>query len=201
MILDRMRTGFLVIISAPSGAGKSSVCRALRASDRSLRYSVSCSTRKPRPGEKNGVHYHFLGRDEFRRRALRGDFLEWAEVHGNFYGTPRRFIERQTRAGRVILLDIDVQGAETITRRRKGDVTVFILPPSWKTLERRLRLRRDTNDSIRTRLANARGELKAAPRYGYWVVNDRLERAVAQVAAVIQAERLKATRQGGKTVR
>lgn len=166
-----------------------------------MRYSVSSSTRKPRPGEKDGVHYHFLSRDEFRRRALRGEFLEWAEVHGNFYGTPRRFIEAQTKAGRVILLDIDVQGAETIARRRKGDVTVFILPPSWKTLERRLRLRRDTNDSIRTRLDNARDELKAAPRYDYWVVNDRLEKAVDQVAAVITAERIKAARQGTKTVR
>lgn len=195
-----MRKGFLVIISAPSGAGKSSVCQGLRTRDRSLRYSVSCSTRTPRPGEKDGKHYHFLSKDEFRRRVRRGEFLEWAEVHGNFYGTPRRFIDEATKAGRVILLDIDVQGAETIARRRRGDVTVFILPPSWKTLERRLRLRRDSSDSIRTRLANARGELEAAPRYDYWVTNDRLEKAVDHVAAVIEAERLKSARHGRKKI-
>lgn len=191
-----MRKGFLVVISAPSGAGKSSVCRALRSRDRDLRYSVSCTTRPPRPGEKDGVHYRFLSPAEFRRRERRGDFLETALVHGNLYGTPRDFIDAETRKGRVILLDIDVQGAAAIrrSRRRTGidSVTVFILPPSWKTLERRLRLRRDTNDSIKTRLANARGELKEAPRYDYWVVNDRLDKAVDQVAAVITAERLRA---------
>lgn len=189
-----MPTGFLVIISAPSGAGKSSVCRALRAKDRTLGYSISCSTRAPRPKERDGVHYHFLTVAEFSRRARRGDFLEWANVHGNFYGTPKRFIDREAAGGRVILLDIDVQGAEAIRRRRKDAVTVFILPPSLKTLERRLRLRRDTNDSIRTRLANARLELKKAPRYDYWVVNDRLEKAVDQVASIISAERLRAAR-------
>ena len=179
-----MRKGFLVIISAPSGAGKSSVCRALRARDRSLGYSVSCSTRVPRPTERDGVHYHFLTTAEFRRRARRGDF----------YGTPRRFIDREAAKGRVILLDIDVQGAQAIRRRRKDAVTVFILPPSLRTLERRLRLRRDTSDSIRTRLSNARLELKMAPRYDYWVVNDRLEKAVDQVASIISAERLRAAR-------
>lgn len=192
-----MRKGFLVIISAPSGAGKSSVCRALRKRDRSLRYSVSCSTRTPRPGEVDGKHYHFLTRSEFKRRERRGEFLETALVHGNLYGTPRSFIESETLKGRVILLDIDVQGAEAIRKRRSGtgidSVTVFILPPSWKTLEKRLRLRRDSSDSIKTRLANARGELKKAPRYDYWVVNDRLDKAVEQVAAIIQAERLRAS--------
>ncbi|MBI5597842.1 MAG: guanylate kinase [Elusimicrobia bacterium] len=196
-----MRTGFLVIISAPSGAGKSSVCRALRARDGSLRYSVSATTRAPRPGEKDGRHYHFLTREEFRRRVRRGDFLEWAEVHGNLYGTPKGFIEKETKAGRVILLDIDVQGAAQIVRKRSGDVTLFILPPSWKTLELRLRHRRDTNDSIRTRLTNARLELKEAPRYQYWVVNDRLERAVGQAAAIIRAERLRSCRQAPRPIR
>lgn len=192
-----MRKGFLVIISAPSGAGKSSVCRALRKRDRSLRYSVSCTTRPPRPGETEGKHYHFLSRNEFKRRERRGEFLETALVHGNLYGTPRGFIESETLKGRVILLDIDVQGAEAIRKRRSGtgidSVTVFILPPSWKILEKRLRLRRDSSDSIKTRLANARGELKKAPRYDYWVVNDRLDKAVEHVAAIIQAERLRAS--------
>lgn len=189
-----MPKGFLVIISGPSGSGKSTIVRKLRQRDPSLRYSVSCSTRPPRPSELDGTHYHFLSVPQFRQRARAGELLEWAEVHGNLYGTPRRPIETAVRAGEVILLAIDVKGAETIGRKRRDAVTIFLLPPTLEALKRRLQLRRDTRDALRTRLANARGELAHAKRYRYWVVNDSLPEAVAQIESIIEAERLRSQR-------
>lgn len=186
-----MPSGFLLIISAPSGTGKSTVCRKLLERDRSLRYSVSCSTRAPRPGEIDGKHYHFLSVDEFKKRVRQGEFLEWALVHGNHYGTPRRFIERELEAGHTAVLDVDVQGAASIRRRVKAVVTVFLLPPSWESLKERLRARKDARESVETRLANARKELTHAEEYDYLVVNDSLATAVKQVESIIQAERLR----------
>jgi len=193
-----MRKGFLVIISGPSGSGKSTVCRRLRLGDRALEYSVSCCTRKPRPSEAEGKHYHFLSVPEFRRKIRQGHFLEWAKVHGNYYGTPRGFIEKSIRRGRVALLDIDVQGAAKIRRKRRDAVTIFLLPPSWAVLRRRLELRRDTRDSMAMRMANARAELRQAGRYDYWVVNDKLDEAVRQVEAIILAMKLRADRSSFK---
>ncbi len=191
-----MHTGFLLIISAPSGAGKTTVCRRLLARDRSLRYSVSYTTRLPRAGEVPGKHYHFVSEEDFRRRARRGEFLETAVVHGNLYGTPRRFISEQIRGGRVVLGDIDVQGAAAITRRMPEAVTVFLLPPSWARLEDRLRRRDGSGQSVERRLANARLEMSRAREYRYWVVNDALSDAVEQVGSVIEAERLRSERRG-----
>ncbi|MEK7743952.1 MAG: guanylate kinase [Elusimicrobiota bacterium] len=191
-----MHTGFLLIISAPSGAGKTTVCRRLLAKDKSLRYSVSYTTRPPRAGEAPGKHYHFVSEEDFRRRARLGEFLETAVVHGNLYGTPRRFISEQIRAGRVVLGDIDVQGAASITRRMPEAVTVFLLPPSWARLEDRLRRRDGSGESVERRLANARMEMSRAREYRYWVVNDSLSDAVAQVGSVIEAERLRSERRG-----
>lgn len=196
-----MPRGFLLILSGPSGSGKSTICRRLRRRDRSLAYSVSCCTRPPRPSETDGVHYHFMGAREFMRMARRGDLLEWAKVHGNYYGTPRGFVERETSAGRVVLLDIDVQGTEKVRRRLRGAVTVFLFPPSMGALRRRLQLRRDTQDSLQTRLDNALGEMRKAARYDYWVVNDSLDTAVEQVEAVIAAERLRPGRNGMRGVK
>lgn len=191
-----MHTGFLLILSAPSGAGKTTVCRRLLGRDKSLRYSVSFTTRSPRAGEVPGRHYHFVSEEEFRRRARGREFLEWALVHGNLYGTPRRFVEEQVRAGRVVIADIDVQGAASVRRRLPEAVTVFLLPPSWARLEERLRRRDGADRSVERRLANARKEMSRAREYLYWVVNDALPAAVEQVEAVIQAERLRSQRQG-----
>jgi guanylate kinase len=191
-----MHTGFLLIISAPSGAGKTTVCRRLLARDKSLRYSVSFTTRPPRAGEVPGRHYHFVSEEDFRRRARRGEFLETAVVHGNLYGTPRRFISEQVRAGRVVLGDIDVQGAAALTRRMPEAVTVFLLPPSWTRLEDRLRRRDGADESVERRLANARMEMSRAREYRYWIVNDALTAAVEQVESVIEAERLRSERRG-----
>lgn len=190
-----MPKGFLLIISAPSGAGKSTVCRRLRRRDPSLGYSVSCTTRAPRRGEVDGRHYRFLRVAEFRRLLRKREFLEWANVHGNYYGTPRGPIDKAVAAGRVVLADIDVQGAEQVRRRLRDNVAVFLFPPSWGTLERRLLRRRDTDRAtIERRMRNARREMRCAPRYDYWVVNDRLQDAVRRIEAVIAAERLRAGR-------
>ena len=196
-----MSRGFLLILSGPSGSGKSTLCRRLRRRDRTLAYSVSCCTRPPRPSETDGVHYHFMSPDGFLRMARRGELLEWAKVHGNRYGTPRDFVERRIAAGRVVLLDIDVQGTGKILRRLRDAVTVFLFPPSMGALRRRLRLRRDTRDSMETRMANALGELRRAGRYGYWVVNGSLEAAVRQVEGIIAAERLRPGRHGMRGVK
>jgi len=191
-----MSPGFLVIISAPSGTGKSTVCRKLRHRNAALRYSISCSTRARRPTERNGEHYDFLTISRFEKLRREGNFIEWAEVHGNLYGTPKKFIEREVRRGNIVLLDIDVQGADAIIRRlRSSAVTIFLLPPSWRSLEDRLRRRQDTFESIGTRLVNARKELKHAKHYDYWVVNDSLMMAVKQVEAIILTERLRPGRQ------
>jgi guanylate kinase len=189
-----MPKGALVIISAPSGTGKSTVCRKLLQRRKELRYSVSCTTRAPRAGEKHGRHYQFLGAEDFKRRIQRHEFLEWAMVHGNYYGTPRRFIESSIQVGRWVLLAIDVQGAASIRRKLPESVLVFLLPPSWETLKERLAGRREDLRSAETRLANAGAELEAAKRYDYIVVNDDLDAAVSQIECIITAESLKTSR-------
>jgi guanylate kinase len=190
-----MPKGALVIISAPSGTGKSTVCRKLLQRRKELRYSVSCTTRAPRPGERSGRHYHFLGTEDFKRRIQRHEFLEWAMVHGHYYGTPRRFIEESVKDGHLVLLAIDVQGAAAVRRKLPDSVLIFLLPPSWKALKERLAGRHDASDSVAVRLTNARAELQEAHRYDYLVVNDDLERAVDQIECVLTAELLRTSRQ------
>ncbi|MBI5239704.1 MAG: guanylate kinase [Elusimicrobia bacterium] len=189
-----MPKGALVIISAPSGTGKSTVLRRILQCRKDLRYSVSCTTRAPRPGEKHGRSYFFLGPEEFKRRIQRHEFLEWAMVHGNYYGTPRRFIEESVQSGRWVLLDIDVKGAASVRRKIPDAVTVFLLPPSWEELKHRLAVRREDARSAAVRLANARAELLAAKDYDYVVVNDDLDAAVAQIESIVTAESLKTSR-------
>ncbi len=190
-----MSKGALVIISAPSGTGKSTVCQKLLQRRRDLRYSVSCTTRPPRSGEKDGRAYHFLSVEEFKRRIQRHEFLEWALVHGHYYGTLRRCIEQSIEEGRWVLLAIDVQGAAAIRRKIPESVLVFLVPPSWEALRHRLAMRREDADTAATRLANARAELDEAKRYDYIVVNDELERAVEQMECILTAEALKTSRQ------
>jgi guanylate kinase len=187
---SRSAAGRLFIVSAPSGAGKSTLCRALRRRFADLRYSVSYTTRCRRGTERRGVDYHFISESEFRRGIDAGRWAEWAEVHGNYYGTAAADIDRQLAKGRDVLLDIDVQGTEKILRRYPASTTIFIMPPSLTVLRRRLEARgTDSAAAIAQRLENAAGEIEHSQRYRYIVVNDRLEEAVEQLAALIADER------------
>src|SRR5262249_52395056 len=178
----------LVIVSGPSGSGKSTVIgRLLAAGDLPVRLSVSATTRAPRPGERDGVHYHFWTREQFEAERDRGAFLEWAEVHGNYYGTLRREVEPYRQQGMLVLLDIDVQGAAQVRRQYTDVATVFVRTSSLEAYEQRLQ-KRGTEDeaSIRRRLAAARSELAHAGEYEYQVINDDLETAVAQLKGILQ---------------
>jgi guanylate kinase len=190
-----MPKGILVIISAPSGTGKSTICRKLLAKRKDLRYSISCTTRQPRPGEKHGKHYFFLSKEDFKRKIARNEFLEWAVVHDHYYGTPRVFIEHTIKEGSNVVLAIDVQGAAAIRRKMPDSTLVFVTPPSLETLRERMAARRDPSDNIAKRLANSKGELSAAKNYDYLVVNDDLEKAVHQIDCIITAECLRMARQ------
>lgn len=189
-----MRKGALIIISAPSGAGKTTICRKLLARRRDLRYSTSCTTRAPRPGEKDGKSYFFLTREDFKRKIQRNEFLEWAMVHDEYYGTPRRFVEDQIKTGLNVIMAIDVQGAMSIRRKHPAAILVFVLPPSFDELKSRLSGRREDPRSAAKRLANSRGELAAAKDYDYIVVNAELEKAVDQISSIITAETLRTSR-------
>ena len=178
----------LIIVSGPSGSGKSTVIsRLLADASLSIRLSVSATTRAPRPGEQHGREYHFWTRDRFEQARSRGEFLEWAEVHGNYYGTLRSEVEPYLRQGQVVLLDIDVQGAQQVRATCPDVVTVFLQAPSLEVLEQRLRSRgTEAEASIQRRLANARVELAHAGEYQYQVINENLEYAVAQLRAIVR---------------
>ncbi|MBU0946864.1 MAG: guanylate kinase [Proteobacteria bacterium] len=188
--------GQLFILSAPSGAGKTTLLKKVMAQLSGLAFSISHTTRPPRSGEKNGIDYHFVSVAEFQVMRDQGLFLEWAEVHGNFYGTSRPAVMKQLEQGQDIILDIDVQGAAIIAKDTTvAAVSVFIAPPTLAELERRLRGRgTDSNETIELRLHNAARELEAAPDYDYLVINDSLEEAAATLRAVIIAERSRSHR-------
>lgn len=178
------------VISAPSGAGKSTLIRRLLESDPGLLFSVSYTTRQPRPGEVPGVAYHFVGREEFLERLQRGEFLEWAEVFGNYYGTHRSYYEQACRTGRDLVLDIDTEGARQLRLRLPEVVSIFILPPSRAILEHRLRQRgQDSPEAIERRLREAAREAQRYLEYDYVVVNDVVEQATQQLLSIVQAER------------
>jgi guanylate kinase len=186
----RRTTGRLFIISAPSGAGKSTLCRAVRQRLPDLRYSISHTTRSPRGEEKNGIDYHFITQAAFRKGIHAERWAEWAEVHGNYYGTSAEFIDRALGVGCDVLLDIDVQGMEQILKRYPDSVTIFIMPPSLAVLRQRLQDRgTDSAASISERLDNAAEEIKRRKRYRHIVVNDRLEEAVEKLTAIVAAGR------------
>jgi guanylate kinase len=187
-------TSFLFLVTGPSGAGKTTLYQGLLDEDARLGFSVSCTTRAPRHGEVDGRDYHFVERGEFERRRDAGEFVEWAEVHGHLYGTLISEVEALARAGRIPVLDIDVQGGVEVIARF-GDrrvCSVFVFPPSLEALEQRLRGRgTDDETTVARRLANARQEIPRAEYYRYWVVNDDLERARDDLRAILRAETLR----------
>ncbi|MCG6861239.1 MAG: guanylate kinase [Chromatiaceae bacterium] len=185
-----MRHGILVIVSAPSGAGKTSLIKALLERDPSLSLAVSFTTRAPRSGERDGAHYHFVDSDRFHRMVAAGEFLEHAQVFGNYYGTAESTVRSELEQGRDLLLEIDWQGARQVRRRFPAAVSIFILPPSARALERRLRGRGlDSDQVISDRMAEARSEMSHHAEYDYLVVNDLFDTALDELVCLITAER------------
>lgn len=187
-----MYRGKTFIISGPSGVGKSTVLKELFKDRDDLYFSVSATTRAPRPGEVDGVHYHFTDVDHFQRLISEDAFLEYAEYVGNFYGTPKKFVDEAMEQGKDVILDIEVQGALQVTSKRPEVVRIFIAPPSWKALEERLTGRgTDSAEKVQKRLVRAKVELQTANTYDYFVINDTVERAVRELNAIMLAEHCK----------
>jgi guanylate kinase len=185
----KKKKGLLFIVSAPSGAGKSTLLERVRRIFPDMLYSVSCTTRKPRPGEIDGVHYFFVDDDKFSRMVREDGFLEWKEVHGNRYGTPAKPVNDCLEKGGRMILDIDVLGAAEVFRKIPEAVGVFVVAPDMETLEQRLRCRgTESEESVRIRLANARQEMEADALFQYRIVNDSLESAVEELASIIARE-------------
>jgi guanylate kinase len=192
------RRGLMLVLSSPSGAGKTTLSRMLLA-DHAVELSISVTTRPQRPAEQDGAHYHFIDRARFDAMVRDGELLEWAEVFGHRYGTPRAPVEAALAAGRDVLFDIDWQGTQQMREKARGDlVSVFVLPPSARELERRLHTRaQDADDVIRARMAEAADEISHWAEYDYVIVNRDLDQAFAELCAILAAERLKRERQTG----
>ena len=193
------RRGLMLVLSSPSGAGKTTLSRMLLRADRNVELSVSVTTRPKRRREIDGHDYHFITLAHFERMVKAGELLEWAEVFGNCYGTPRRPVEKALQAGRDVLFDIDWQGTQQLREKARDDlVSVFVLPPTVPELERRLKRRaQDSGTIIRARMAKAAGEMSHWPEYDYVIVNRDKAEAFAEVRAILAAERLKRERQVG----
>jgi len=181
--------GLIFILSAPSGAGKTTVLRRVLERDPGLVYSISATTRPPRPGEEEGTDYFFISTDEFRKGIEEGRFAEWAEVHGHLYGTPEDALESHTSAGKSVILDIDVQGALQLKQRHPEAILIFLVPPSFQELERRLRGREtESDEAVKRRLDVASQEMRLQDEYDHIIVNNELERAADDVMMVINDE-------------
>ena len=188
-----MYRGKTFIIAGPSGVGKGTIIKKLFERRDNLYFSVSATTRAPRPGEMDGVDYHFISREQFQDWIGKNAFLEYAEFVGNLYGTPKKFVDEAMDSGKDVILDIEVQGAEQVHRQRPDVVRIFIAPPSWEELERRLMGRGTENLSkVRQRLARSREEILLARYYDYLVINSDLDQAVREIEAVITAEHCRA---------
>ncbi|MBU0656857.1 MAG: guanylate kinase [Gammaproteobacteria bacterium] len=189
-------TGQLYIVSAPSGAGKSSLLNALRGRVQDVVVSVSTTTRQPRPGEQDGVHYHFTNAETFRQQVADGNFLEYAQVFDNYYGTSRLSVNALLESGKDVILEIDWQGAQQVRERAENVISIFILPPSVEALQTRLRGRgQDSEETIQRRMRDAQSEMSHYPEYDYIIINDEFEFALEELACIFRSERLKLARQ------
>lgn len=187
--------GVLIVISGPSGAGKGTICKALLDKHDNIYISVSATTRSPREGEVEGVNYYFLTKEAFEKKVSENGFLEYANVHGNFYGTPKVNVEKMLEEGKDVILEIDIQGALQVKENFKEGVFIFILPPSMEELKKRIIKRgSETEESLMTRFKNAYKEINYVSKYNYAVVNDTLELAVSKVESIIAAEKCRVDR-------
>jgi guanylate kinase len=190
-----MTQGLFIVVSAPSGTGKSSICREVLEACPQIKFSVSYTSRPPRPKEINGKDYYFVSRDDFRKRIKKGEFIEWVENYGHFYGTSWKTMEKYFQKGKDLLLDVEPRGAKKIKRKFRGGVFVFVLPPSKKELLQRLKKRGHESDAvIKTRLAQAESELKEISWYDYVIFNKDLKTAVNQLISIYIAEKCKRNR-------
>lgn len=189
------KSGLLVVVSGPSGCGKGTVLKQLIENDEHVFYSVSATTRSPRVGEVDGVHYYFISKEQFEEKIASGGMLEYASYVGNYYGTPKQAVEEKCAAGYDVILEIEVQGAMQLREKCPDAVFVFIIPPSMEELEHRLVNRQtETQEVIQNRLNTARTELQFAPKYDYIVVNQTVEQAVSDIRAILQAEKCRSNR-------
>lgn len=189
------KSGLLVVVSGPSGCGKGTVLKQLIENDDHVFYSVSATTRSPRVGEVDGVHYYFISKEQFEEKIASGGMLEYASYVGNYYGTPKQAVEEKCAAGYDVILEIEVQGAMQLREKCPDAVFVFIIPPSMEELEHRLVNRQtETHEVIQNRLNTARTELQFAPKYDYIVVNQTVEQAVSDIRAILQAEKCRSSR-------
>jgi guanylate kinase len=187
--------GILIVLSGPSGTGKGTICKELLRSVPNLHYSVSATTRTPREGEENGINYWFITKDEFQTMVENDELLEWAEVYGNFYGTPRRYVQNQLDSGMDVVLEIDIQGAMQIKKKFPQGVFIYVVPPSLDELAERIHKRgTDSLESIKKRLSCASHELASAHNYHYVIVNDDVQAAVTKVGSILVAEKCRVKR-------
>jgi guanylate kinase len=192
-------SGSLFVVAAPSGAGKSTLVNALLAQEPGIKLSISTTTRAPRPGEQDGREYHFTNAEDFVARANRGEFLEWAEVHGNYYGTSRLMVEKEMKLGTDILLEIDWQGARQVRKQFPDAAGIFILPPSIAALSERLHKRgQDEPDVITRRLLAAGGEIAHAPEFEYAIINEEFNVALSEMSAIVRATRARFAQQAAR---
>ena len=191
----QINRGVLIVISGPSGAGKGTICKALLEKHQNIYLSVSATTRSPRDGEIDGINYYFLTKESFEEKVAQNGFLEYANVHGNFYGTPKVNVEKMLEEGKDVILEIDIQGALQVKENFKEGVFIFILPPSMEELKKRIIKRgSETEESLMTRFKNAYKEINYVSKYNYAVVNDTLELAVSKVESIIAAEKCRVDR-------
>ena len=193
--MSKKNRGSLIILSGPSGAGKGTIYNELLKHDSNLKFSISMTTRKPRDGEKDGVDYFFVTEEEFKKEIEKGSFLEYAEVHGNYYGTLKKLVENDLDDGYDVILDIDIQGAVNIKAQKEDGIFIFIMPPSMRELKNRLVKRgTETKDKLIERFKNAYKEVNEMSKYNYVVINDEVDLAVKKVEAILIAERCRVDR-------